>query len=230
MIRIGNRETFGITRVISIILVVSSLLLISSCSTESKQVFFDIQPPTAKELAEQELKRQTALIEAQTKGLKAGQSANFSAGYFQQPADTGPRPEIESIKEWERVEEILPKDEEDNVDWSMALKQGMIRPRAGKDPRALWARAFQWDFIIPGEEREDDAFFPHSAHTEWLGCKNCHNPTLYPYRRNPATMKEMKRGASCGACHGKKKVSFSLKACDRCHINSDDEEEEEEDE
>ncbi|MEW8208929.1 MAG: hypothetical protein AB2735_00610, partial [Candidatus Thiodiazotropha taylori] len=97
VIRLGNRETINTTRIISIILVVSCLLLIASCSTETKQVFFDIQPPTAKELAEQELKRQTALIEAQTQGLKKGQSGNFSAGYFQQPVDTGPRPEIESI-------------------------------------------------------------------------------------------------------------------------------------
>lgn len=147
---------------------------------------------------------------------------------FNLPDDKAPRPEIESVMEWDRVKKLLPKDYKKNIDWSAALEQGLIRPRPGEDPRALWATAFQWDFVIKGEEPEDDAFFPHSAHTQWLGCRNCHNPSLYPYKRNPATMKEMKKkGVSCGACHGKKKVSFSLKACDRCHLNSDEDDEEE---
>jgi c(7)-type cytochrome triheme protein len=154
-------------------------------------------------------------------------SSGVNSAFFELD-DSAPRPEIESVKEWDKVKRMLPKDYKKNIDWSNALNEGLIRPRVGKDPRALWASFFQWDFTIEGEDAEDDAFFPHSAHTEWLGCKNCHNPELYPYRRNPATMKEMKRGASCGACHGKKKVSFSLKACDRCHLNSDDEEEDEE--
>ncbi|WP_316364420.1 c(7)-type cytochrome triheme domain-containing protein [Candidatus Thiodiazotropha sp. CDECU1] len=217
-----------VIRVISITLVISCSILIAACSTETKKLFFDIQPPTAKELAEQELNRQTALIKSQAMDLSENQSGNMSSAFFYPPDDNAPRPDIESIKEWDKVKKILPKDDEKNIDWSYALEQGMIRPRPGKDLMTLWATAFQWDFIIKAEEREDDAFFPHSAHTVWLGCKNCHNPSLYPYKRNPATMKEMKRGASCGACHGRKKVSFSLKACDRCHINSDDEEEEEE--
>ncbi|MCU7852063.1 MAG: hypothetical protein KZQ80_07605 [Candidatus Thiodiazotropha sp. (ex Monitilora ramsayi)] len=219
------------TRAIRIALVLTCLLIIAACSTKTKQIFFDIHPPTPKELAEQELQKQAALIEAQSMELKQSRSSGSKGMLFDLPDDTSPRPEIESIKEWDRVEKMLPKDDEKNVNWSAALDQGLIRPRPGKDPRSLWATAFQWDFVIKGEEAEDDAFFPHSAHTQWLGCKNCHNPSLYPYKRNPATMKEMKKkGVSCGACHGKKKVSFSLKACDRCHLNSDDEDEEDEDE
>jgi c(7)-type cytochrome triheme protein len=209
-------------------LVLISLLTLVACSTKTKQIFFDIQPPSQKELAEQELQRQADLIQAQAKEMSDRRSSGISSALFNQ--DDGPRPEIETVKEWDQVKRILPKDYKKNIDWSSALNEGLIRPRVGKDPRTLWASMFQWDFTIEGEEAEDDAFFPHSAHTAWLGCKNCHNPELYPYRRNPATMKEMKRGASCGACHGKKNVSFSLKACDRCHLNSGDEEEEENEE
>ncbi|MEW8523406.1 MAG: c(7)-type cytochrome triheme domain-containing protein [Candidatus Thiodiazotropha endolucinida] len=217
------------TRVMKIALVLSLVLIVAACSTKTKQLFFDIQPPTAKELAEQELKKQAALIEAQSEELQKNHAAGSKGMLFNLPDDKAPRPEIESVMEWDRVKKLLPKDYKKNIDWSAALEQGLIRPRPGEDPRALWATAFQWDFVIKGEEPEDDAFFPHSAHTQWLGCRNCHNPSLYPYKRNPATMKEMKKkGVSCGACHGKKKVSFSLKACDRCHLNSDEDDEEEE--
>ena len=122
---------------------------------------------------------------------------------------------------------MIQKNYKKNIDWSSALERGLIRPRVGTETSSLWATAFKWDFIIKGEEPDDDAYFPHSAHTMWLGCKNCHNPDLYPYKRNPTTMKEMKRGASCGACHGRKNVSFSLKACDRCHINVEVDEDDE---
>ncbi|MET0056384.1 MAG: hypothetical protein ABW108_16340, partial [Candidatus Thiodiazotropha sp. 6PLUC10] len=153
-----------------ITLVTSCILLIAACSTETKKLFFDIQPPTAKDLAEEELKRQAALIESQTIELKQSHSGNMSGTLFLLPEDNAPRPDIESIKEWDKVKKILPKDDEKNIDWSDALENGLIRPRPGKDPKTLWATAFQWDFIIKAEEREDDAFFPHSAHTVWLGC------------------------------------------------------------
>ena len=218
------------TRVMRITLVSLCFLLLASCSTKTKQLFFDIQPPSAKELAEKERQKQAAFIAARNEEMMKRQASGGSTMYFGFPEDNAPRPDIESVSDWDKVKKMLPRDYKKNIDWSDALEQGLIRPRPGKDPRTLWASAFQWDFTIKGEEAEDDAFFPHSEHTKWLGCKNCHNPTLYPYKRNPATMKEMKKGASCGACHGKKKVSFSLKACDRCHLNNDEDEDEDEDE
>ena len=211
------------------VLLLLCVLILVACSTKTKQIFFDIQPPTPKEIAEREMLRQAELIEAQSEELKNRRSGSTPGGLFGFD-DNAPRPEIESVMEWKQVKKQLPKDYKKNIDWSLALEEGLIRPRVGKDPKALLATAFQYDFMIKGEEPDEDAFFPHSAHTVWLGCKNCHNPTLYPYKRNPATMKEMKKGASCGACHGKKKVSFSLKACDRCHINSEEDEDEDEDE
>ena len=174
------------------------LVSLVACSTKTKQIFFDIQPPTKKELAEKELQRQTELIEAQSKELKERHSSRTGGAIFNLE-DNAPRPEIESIMEWDQAKKMLPKDYKKNIDWSSALERGLIRPRVGTETSSLWATAFKWDFIIKGEEPDDDAYFPHSAHTMWLGCKNCHNPDLYPYKRNPTTMKEMKRGASCGA-------------------------------
>ncbi len=128
------------------------------------------------------------------------------------------RPLIEEVLDWQQALAMLPKDYKGKADWSAALEQGVVRPRSGKDPRAQYASVFKYDFIMPAEKPKNEAYFPHSAHTEWLGCKNCHI-SIYPYKRNPATMKEMKKGASCGTCHGKENVAFSLKACKRCHLN-----------
>ncbi|QYZ65592.1 MAG: hypothetical protein HPY30_06090 [Gammaproteobacteria bacterium (ex Lamellibrachia satsuma)] len=202
-----------------IALVLTSVLIISSCSTQTRQLFFDIQPPTPEELAEKKQKEEAALAALQARNKQKNQLTGPEGMSFGRSDDNRPRPEIESVMDWKKAQEILPKDYKKGIDWSAALEQGLIRPRVGDDPRAEWASAFQWDFIIKAKKPKNHAYFPHSAHTEWLGCRNCHNTSLYPYKRNPATMKEMKKGASCGACHGKKKVAFSLKACKRCHLN-----------
>ena len=231
-------------------LISTILVTLIACSTETRQLFFDINPPTAEELAEQSREKQQA--ESSTTQLKQNKNNKSTLLFPAFMDDDLPPPAIEKVMEWEKVEEMLPKDEEDNVDWSEALRLGLIRPRTGSDPRTIWMTTFQWDFIIPAaveedddeeeddeeeddadkddtdddededddDANEDDAYFPHSSHTQWLSCKNCHM-TIYPFRRNPATMKEMKKGKSCGVCHGKNKVAFSLKACGRCHLNSE---------
>ncbi len=242
----GNKTGFSVK---FLALVPVFLLSVIACSTETRQLFFDIQPPTTEELAEQARKK--AAAESAANPQSKNKKPEIASLLFPQFSDEDlPPPAIEEVMDWEKVEESLPKDNEDNVDWSEALRQGLIRPRTGSDPRTILMTTFQWDFIIPaavdedededededkdedededededdeeeGEGHEDDAYFPHSAHTQWLSCKNCHM-TIYPLRRNPATMKEMKKGKSCGVCHGRDKVAFSLKACDRCHLNSE---------
>jgi c(7)-type cytochrome triheme protein len=192
------------------------LLLATSCSTSTRQLFFDIPQPSAAELAEQrrldqEQREQTLdLLEDQDKDKKSLFSGAFD--------DNLPRPAIESLSSWEQALEMLPKDYKKDADWAAAVEQGVVRPRTGADPTALFAAAFKYDFIIAADKPKNEAYFPHSAHTAWLGCKNCHMK-LYPYKRNPAKMKEMKKGASCGTCHGKNKVAFSLSQCKRCHLN-----------
>jgi c(7)-type cytochrome triheme protein len=203
-------------RVVQTTLFLFCLVFFISCSTSTRQLFFDIQPPSAEEIAAQnrldnERREETlGLLDSQQKSLDS--KAMSSVGFD----DKLPRPEVESVENWEQVAEMLPKDYKKQVDWKAALDQGLVRPRTGADPKSLYATGFQYDFIIAAEKPKNEGYFPHSAHTTWLGCKNCHM-TLYPAKRNPATMKEMRAGVSCGACHGK--VAFSLKACKRCHLN-----------
>lgn len=186
------------------------VIIVVSCSTKTRQLFFDIPPPSPQELAEK------ARLEADRDVAQRPGQKNVKNSVFGLNDDNQPRPEIESQGSWEQVLERLPKDYKKKADWSAAIKQGIIRPRPGTDPTALLATGFKYDFIIANEKPKNEAYFPHSAHTEWLGCKNCHT-SIYPYKRNPATMKEMKSGASCGTCHGN--VAFSLKQCKRCHLN-----------
>jgi c(7)-type cytochrome triheme protein len=185
-------------------------MILGSCSTKTRQLFFDIPPPSPQELAEQ------ARIQAELDAASNPEPKETSSPMFGLYDESSPRPEIESFSNWEEVLEALPKDYKKEADWSAAIDQGIVRPRPGADPTTLLATAFKYDLIIPAEKPKNEGYFPHSAHTQWLGCENCHTK-IYPYKRNPATMKEMRNGESCGKCHGN--VAFSLRQCKRCHLN-----------
>lgn len=191
-------------------------LLFISCSSATRELFFDIPPPEPETEAAEEAQENSVEIQQQMNQTRAYTLANPFVSLDAFDPDVEP-PAIESVMTWEEALELLPKDYKKGADWSAALAQGAIRLRGGADPMAQFAKVFKYDFIIEAEKPKNEAYFPHSTHTEWLGCKNCHM-TLYPYKRNPATMKEMKKGASCGTCHGKNNVAFSLKACKRCHL------------
>ena len=65
--------------------------------------------------------------------------------------------------------------------------------------------------------------FPHSVHIEALGgCDSCHPDLFKPEHgaNKKATMKDMEKGASCGACHDGS-AAFSVKGdCTTCHTNA----------
>ena len=192
------------------------LLALISCSSATRELFFDIPPPkpqaeVPEEIAENFAGPQSGVAETGAFGLAS------PWGTLNQLDPEAEPLAIEETLDWEEALNLLPKDYKKKPDWSAALEQGIIQPRGGADPMSLYASIFQYDFIIAAEKPKNEAYFPHSAHTQWLGCKNCHM-TIYPYKRNPATMKEMKKGASCGTCHGKNNVAFSLKQCKRCHL------------
>ncbi len=192
---------FGI-RTVQAVLILFGLMVVTACSNKAMTLFFDMPPP-----------KPEAPVEVKDESPRTAQAGPEALGYWE---DSGAeRPPIEAVTTWQQALEMLPTDRKKNVNWSQAVRDGTIKPRALR-PEDLGAKAFQMDFFIPAKKEKNDAWFPHSAHTEWLGCKNCHNVNLYPYRRNPATMKEMKKGASCGACHNK--VAFSLRSCKRCHL------------
>ncbi len=188
------------------------LVFLAACSAESLSLFFDIPPPSEQELRA-EAERETAAERA------AAQAAGLPGIAALTAEEQGPRPEIESVLAWSKAKEMLPTDKKGRVDWSKAERLGVIKPRDRIDSRdPIQAFVFKYDFFIPAEDPEDDAFFPHSTHTRWLACESCH-PKLFPLRAEKYTKSQMKEGRYCGACHTKTGgATFSLRACDRCHL------------
>ncbi len=210
----ASREERG--RSSKYILLLPLFLALSSCSDETLSLFFDIPPPTEEEKAERAVAKQQAAATATA-------AASTAAVAAAEEEDEGERPEIESVLDWETASEMLPKDEIDEVDWSAALRQGVIKPRARISGRGNpEAKLFKFDFYFAGPDPESDAFFPHSSHTEWLTCESCH-PAIFPYRElgmassedHAIVMDEIFEGEYCGKCHGV--VAFVLDSCNRCH-------------
>ncbi len=58
--------------------------------------------------------------------------------------------------------------------------------------------------------------FDGTIHSK-IKCNDCH-AALFKMKKgaNPATMKDMEAGKSCGACHNGTKA-FSVKDCAKCH-------------
>lgn len=181
-----------------------------SCGSDTLSLFFDIPPPSEKPAPKP--KPEPAKVAAAA------------------PAPTeitspeGGTPEFEKIFDWAQASELLPKNEVDEeIDWMLALRQGLIKPRAemtgpGNPEHTL----FKFDFFFAGPDPESDAYFPHSSHTEWLTCESCH-PKLFPYRElgldgsgsYTISMDRVFEGQYCGKCHGV--VAFALDYCNRCH-------------
>jgi c(7)-type cytochrome triheme protein len=187
------------------------LFLPAACSEDSLNFFFDIPQPTAEELAAEAAAEQ-ARVEA---AAKAARAAVAGAEDEDEIAETGERPAIESVRGWEQAAEMLPKDLMDEVDWMEALRQGIIDPRASIKGRGRPERkVFGFNFYLPGPDPSMDAYFPHSSHTQWLGCDSCH-PKIFRTRGTEFTMDDVFAGEYCGVCHGV--VAFAVDSCFRCH-------------
>jgi c(7)-type cytochrome triheme protein len=187
------------------VLVLFSLFLISSCSSKSLSLLFDI--PVTEETQEES-------ADAASPGQLAAEGRTKAATLLSGEQDAD-RPAIEETLDWDEAQAMLPKDAFGQVDWVAAVRDGVIRPQA-LDPEDRLAEAFKLDFFLKNDNPLFEAYFPHSVHTQWLGCKNCHT-AIFPYRDNTMTMAEIFQGKYCGTCHGK--VAFALTACARCHTS-----------
>lgn len=127
-----------------------------------------------------------------------------------------PRKPIETAKSWDEVAKILPA-ADGTVDWSKALSQGVIAPRAGIDPKTEDQPVLPLDVeLVPAAGDMFKVIFPHKTHTEWLGCPNCHTGIFQMAKGADAiTMEKINAGQYCGVCHGK--VAFPATTCGRCH-------------
>lgn len=109
----------------------------------------------------------------------------------------------------------FPRDRRFQIDWVETLKQGLIEPRADL-LGASKINTMDLDILMKNTQSMPWVKFPHSAHTQWLACENCHPKIFIPKQdANPISMNKVLRGEYCGVCHDK--VAFSLFICERCH-------------
>lgn len=110
-----------------------------------------------------------------------------------------------------------PKDRYSLTNWAEMLKRELITPKESLDPKEKGTPPFDLEIVMPAKTGLiEGAYFPHTTHTLWLSCENCHTKLFLPVAGiNNLTMSEIVKGNACGACHGK--VSFPLNDCMRCH-------------
>ena len=103
------------------------------------------------------------------------------------------------------------------VGWGEALKQGLIAPRAGADPKSgTDATVLDNDILLNPNGSLPPVRFPHKDHTQWLDCGNCHD-ALFKMEKGASkiSMARILEGEQCGVCHGA--IAFPLTDCKRCH-------------
>ncbi|MBE9532234.1 MAG: hypothetical protein IME98_05460 [Proteobacteria bacterium] len=115
----------------------------------------------------------------------------------------------------------LPKGHGGEVNWTAAVVEGYINPRGSLDPDAEEVEPLDLNIFIEAKvPLMANVIFPHSIHTYWLSCDNCHPKIFIPQAgANPISMAEIFEGEWCGRCHGKVAFKFfPIANCRRCHI------------
>lgn len=122
-----------------------------------------------------------------------------------------PSPDVISLQ-------FLPKDKYGFVDWMKALDDGVIIPRDSfPGARPLEEPKDVPDVLIKAKQDfMPDVIFPHSAHSKWLKCSNCH-PKIFAEKagKTPISMVGIWKGQFCGRCHDR--IAFPTRNCFRCH-------------
>lgn len=186
-------------------------LLTVACSSATRSLFFDIpEKPPETEQPVAEISEEAKPTTGATSELPVTTTQSVH------PADIeADRPPIEEASTWEEALELLPKDAKGQPDWDAALREEVIKPRA-LDSADRQGSAFKLDFYLKADKPKFDAYFPHSSHLQWMGCESCH-PAVFRYRDNEMSMKSIRNGEHCGACHDT--VAFPAKTCKRCHTS-----------
>jgi c(7)-type cytochrome triheme protein len=208
-----------------LMLALSGSLVMVGCSAETRQkilpIFFDGVPKEGESAAPPPTHRVRRDLLREIEDLKRKldeAEAIIKAGQKAAPLEA-PHLPAEKARTWEEAMEALPKDGAGSVDWVQALKADAIAPRPGLDPKAPEQATLDLDVELTSPSRFFSAKYPHSAHTQWLTCGNCH-PAIFPLsgRVEPTviTMAKIRGGDQCGVCHGK--VAFPVEnECARCH-------------
>jgi len=125
-------------------------------------------------------------------------------------------PDYTTLQEAKDALTGLALDKKNAVDWMKALNSGAIKPRANIAGTAEM-EFLESDIIMTNTKRMPYVNFPHSSHTRWLACANCHDDIFIPKAgANKVDMEKIFRGQYCGVCHGKVAFVVTL-SCERCH-------------
>jgi len=110
----------------------------------------------------------------------------------------------------------FPRDNAGIIDWEQAIRKDFIEPRADIDG-VTKNETYDLDIIFTNTGAMPNVRFPHSSHTLWLACSNCH-PDIFIQKKgaNKFTMSDILQGRYCGVCHGKVSFPPTLN-CVRCH-------------
>lgn len=110
---------------------------------------------------------------------------------------------------------LAPDNAGNQVRWVKALKDGQINPRSFLRKERQW-ETYDKDELLNLSGGMPVVRFPHSAHTPWLDCTNCHDHLFKKERGGTKiSMFLILQGEQCGVCHGA--VAFPLTECARCH-------------
>lgn len=116
----------------------------------------------------------------------------------------------------------LPKGQGGEVNWTTAVMEGLISPRGSIEPGVEEMPPLNLNIFIEAKvPLMSNVLFPHSIHTYWLSCDNCHPKIFVPKAGgNPEmSMNDIFKGEWCGRCHGKVAFNFfPIANCRRCHV------------
>jgi c(7)-type cytochrome triheme protein len=109
-----------------------------------------------------------------------------------------------SHEDFVRLYESLPRDEDDKVDWELAIKEGVLDPLPTFDGSEQDEVIMDLRVVIKFNDMLiKDVVFSHEVHTYWLNCESCHPKVFIPeVAANRMTMEEIRDGKYCGLCHG----------------------------
>ncbi len=168
------------------------------------------------------------VIESIEKGIDPNRAAQFESSDSQSASDyydafyqrIATRGRIHTGVSNIKAIDALPKDGTGNVSWTAAVMNGFINPKGSLDPDEDEDPVFNLNIFIEAKvPLMANVIFPHSIHTYWLSCNNCHPKIFIPEAgANPITMDEIFKGEWCGRCHGKVAFTFWPRSnCTRCH-------------
>jgi c(7)-type cytochrome triheme protein len=139
--------------------------------------------------------------------------SRFDAKEFAAIAERlGAKLNVKNIKDGE-----LPKDKFGDIQWVEMVSQNIIEPLSSlgdhKDEEGV--RATDILFDVPFAFMKD-VQFSHKIHSSWVKCSLCHD-RIFKKELGAAKVRmvDMKKGESCGTCHGK--IAFKVADCKRCH-------------